>query len=303
MNGIFFDYNNLAMRCLFAREVGADSPAPNWDMWGYLVFESILGCVARFQGHSPERVIVAVDDCQSWRKVIYPRYKEQRAAKKESMGVNWDDFYGHFHALLDDFAAHTPFIPVKARLCEADDVIAVLAMKLPGTHVVVSADEDYTQLLSQSNISVWNPLKHEWVREIEPNGWLVRKCLMGQAKDNIFNVLTPDDWGLTDETRGKRKPGFGEKAADKVMRHPAGVVSWLAENGHTERFRRNQRLISFNRIPVNIHEEVGKEWLAAHGQPLRVEMAKLNELFERRGWFSCMRKEDDIKQILRSVWR
>lgn len=79
---------------------------------------------------------------------------------------------------------------------------------------------------------------------------------MGQSKDDIFNVKTPNDWGHTKESEGKRKPGFGPKSVEKVMK--GDYKEWLKENKLEENFHRNKVLMDFRYIPKTLKSRVLK---------------------------------------------
>jgi hypothetical protein len=84
--------------------------------------------------------------------------------------------------------------------------------------------------------------------------FLTTKFLTGQSKDDIFNVKTPNNWGKTPETQGKRKPGLGAKTAEKIILE--GVDKWLEDNNLEGNFKRNKVLIDFRLIPNTIKDRV-----------------------------------------------
>lgn len=302
MSILHVDFNNLAFRCLFSPEIKATTDTPNYELWAYMVFQSILGTAEKFGPF--DHVNVAIDG-DSWRHLIYKRYKEDRAAKKESMGVDFDGFWKRAYELLDDMRACSPFRVMQVKLAEADDTIATICMKLDDRHMVLSADEDYSQLLLWAGVRIYDPLKARFVENAKPGEWLLTRFLMGQKKDNIFNVLTPDDWGLTEETKGKRKPGFGEAAAGKAMTHPGGHEPYMdskaaqpkgeAYRGWRERYARNQRLIDFRLIPEALQQKILGEWSAA---PKTFDREQFRAMCERRMWGQYLSRFDEIANKL-----
>jgi hypothetical protein len=83
----------------------------------------------------------------------------------------------------------------------------------------------------------------------DPEMFVIKKCLTGQSKDDIFNIKTPLNW-----PQGKRKPGFGDVSAQKVIEQ--GYQKWLIENKLEERFKINRILIDFNKIPNTIKTRI-----------------------------------------------
>jgi hypothetical protein len=150
-----------------------------------------------------------------------------------------------------------PFKVLKVRAAEGDDIIGVIAMSYQGKMIISSNDEDYLQC-SSDRIKLWNPSKRKFVKCDSPREFLIMKCLMGQPKDDIFNVKTPKDWGQTAETMGKRKPGLGEVSARKIVDY--GVTKWLTENDVLHRFKRNKNLIDFRKIPNTIQNRIRTQY-------------------------------------------
>jgi hypothetical protein len=85
---------------------------------------------------------------------------------------------------------------------------------------------------------------------------------MGQKKDDIPNIYTPDDWGLTEETEGKRKPGFGPATWEKVKHDLKGfldkgyVNKTYGEVDLRKNMKRNRVLIDFDMIPKTIENRI-----------------------------------------------
>jgi hypothetical protein len=71
-------------------------------------------------------------------------------------------------------------------------------------------DCDYMQLSDKCRI--YSPIKKEFVKSRDPEKFLLYSSILGQKKDNIFNVKTPWDW-----PEEKKKPAFGEKGLDKII--------------------------------------------------------------------------------------
>ena len=248
---LLVDFNNLMFRMLFIKDVGIKYEYPNFALWRYKVYDSVYQSI-KYVGDVSE-VILAVDDKASWRRSYFPRYKESRKKKREKSDVNWGKTFNIMNRFLADLRHHMPFKILKFRHTEADDIIGVLSLNLKKECIITSNDEDYLQLCSD-RIKVFNPSKNEYMTCNDTKRFLVSKCLMGQPKDDIFNVKTPNDWGLTPETKGKRKPGLGEKTVNKII--SKGYKEWLKENYLEENFHRNKVLIDFNMIPKTIEKRI-----------------------------------------------
>lgn len=257
MSTILFDLHNLSFRTLFTRDVGLETPDPDFQLWKYLMISNIIESLYKVK--NVREVILAVDDKKRWRTLYFPRYKESRKKQRDKKTeVDWNQMFAQMESLFSDIRKNLPFKIIKVRQAEADDVIAILCMEvLEGKKHIISNDEDFLQLCSPE-INLYNPSKQKNIVCKDTEKFLIEKCLLGQAKDDIFNVKTPSDWGQTPETEGKRRPGFGAAALTKVMEY--GWEKWLNDNNLNENFKRNRVLIDFNMIPKAIRSNIRKAY-------------------------------------------
>ena len=251
---LLFDFNNLATRTFFVKDVGAHSPSPEFPLWRYMTFDAIYK--ALFRVPNVQEIVLAVDDRLSWRKLYFKRYKESRKTKREKSTVNWSLFYSHLNEFVHTIKKNIPFKVLLVKNAEADDIIGILTLHGSDEYHIISNDEDFLQLSGKATI--YNPKKAQEVSVDDTEDFLVRKSLIGQSKDDIFNIITPLDWGKTEETEGKRKPGFGPAKCEKVMKE--GYMFWLKRMGLEERYKINRNLIDFQRIPQTIKERIMKAY-------------------------------------------
>lgn len=250
-NVVLFDFNNLAIRVFFVKDIGATTVNPEYGLWRFMVFDAIYKSLFRIKDVS--EIVLAVDDHHSWRKLYFERYKESRKKKRDEDRIDWNTLFGQMDDFLLKISEFIPFKVLKVQNAEADDTVAVICMEGEDRYHIISTDEDYLQL-SAENVIIYNPRKKEEVSCEDPEQFVVTKCLTGQSKDDIFNIKTPLDWGLTPDSIGKRKPGFGPKSAEKVLK--AGYKQWLEENNLEERFHVNRVLIDFKKIPKVIRKRI-----------------------------------------------
>lgn len=275
---LLFDFNNLAIRSFFgAKEITEDPNDIQWGLWIYNVFNSIYQCLWKFK--NVEEVILAVDDSNSWRKASYSRYKESRKAKKEESKVDWKELYKMMSKLANELKHHMPFKVLKVNSAEADDVIGILAKSFRNPTVIIARDEDYFQCFAKKkNLRVYDPISQILYAPEDINGGDIKDFLMqlvfcGQRKDDIPNIITPDDWGLTEETKGKRKPGFGEAAFKKIKNDIKGFIN----NGHKNKIygevdlkanlKRNRLLMDFDMIPNTVIDRIYRAYNNSHNLP------------------------------------
>jgi len=242
---IIFDFNNLAVRNYCLPMVEAKGGIPNIQLWRFITIDAIIKSLSKYDQVS--EVILAVDSPKTWRKLYWSRYKESRKTKRDTSQVDWNVFHKELDSFIEDIEQGLPFKVIKVENAEGDDVVAVLA-KCGSDVVVVSNDEDYLQLCSDK-IKIYNPSKMMYTECLDTENFLQMKCLMGQSKDDIFNIITPIDHPI-----GKRKPGFGEVSAKKTLAY--GLDKWLEEKKLVERYKLNRNLIDFDRIPKTIQTRI-----------------------------------------------
>lgn len=242
-NVTLWDFHNLSARCYFA----LDAMNPDIPLWRFNVIDNIYNSLYKT---NTDEVVLAIDDSKSWRKLYWSRYKESRKTQRDKSEVDWNFYHSKLQELINDIQENLPFKVLQVNNCEGDDIIAVLCKEVPNNYVIISVDEDFLQLYGD-NVAIYNPhhKKQCYVTCEDTRQFIIKKCLTGQAKDGIFNIKTPLDWPVD-----KRKPGFGEVAATKVMNE--GYEKWLKDNGLEERFKVNQTLMDFDMIPKAISTSI-----------------------------------------------
>jgi hypothetical protein len=256
MKSVLVDFHNLIFRNFFVKDVGGHTTNPDYALWRFMIIDSIYQQLHRIENVS--EIVIAADDKNSWRRAYFPRYKESRKKQRDRSDVNWEVLFNQIEGLILDLKDHMPFKVIKINSAEADDVIATIVMENDGNDFVISSnDEDFLQLCSD-NVKIWNPSKREYVVCEDTEDFVIKKCLMGQSKDDIFNVKTPNNWGQTEASKDKRKPGFGPKSVEKVM--SGNYKVWLKEQGLEENFHRNRVLMDFRLIPNTLRNRVLKAY-------------------------------------------
>lgn len=289
MTSVLFDLNNLAIRTFFSKDIGSDTPHPEYQLWKYFITSSVYNSM--FNIENVDEIILAVDAKTSWRKLYFQRYKEDRRGKRDKSEVDWDAFFAKFEQFQKEIKNYLPFKVIKVNHAEADDIIGIISSNNSKDYIIISNDEDYIQCLSE-NVKVYNPMKKEYVvYEAGPEDFIIRKSLLGQAKDCIFNIKTP-----LDHPKGVRKPGFGEKALEKVMSE--GYEVWLEKNNLKERFEFNRNLIDFNRIPNTIRARVLNEY-KSYELP---DPSGFYEFFKKQGFTSFLEEFDKVETQLLKLY-
>jgi DNA polymerase-1 len=185
--------------------------------------EDYLRTVVSLQkSYKAKKVILACDQgSSSYRKTIYPEYKQNRKDKFETQTeaekAAFELFFEEFQKTLTYIQENTEYPVIKFQGVEADDIAAYIVKqksKLPIEQVwLISSDRDW-DLLVQPQVSRFSYVTRKETTvenwhdhyDFEPEDYISIKCLTGDSGDNVAGV-----------------PGIGPKRA----------VSLVAEYGST----------------------------------------------------------------------
>lgn len=149
-------------------------------------------------------VVVAADQgSSSYRKAIYPEYKQNRkdmfAEQTDAEKAAFELFFKDYQATLDHIRNTTDYPVIQFPQTEADDIAAYITANLkhlPVDHTwLISSDKDWDLLLSDK-VSRFSYVTR---KEVTANNWHTHydctqeeyisiKCLMGDSGDNVLGV-------------------------------------------------------------------------------------------------------------------
>lgn len=149
-------------------------------------------------------VIIAADQgSSSYRKTIYPEYKQNRkdkfAEQTEAERAAFERFFQDYQASLDWIKTNTTYPVIQFQQTEADDIAAYITQhtkQFPIDHTwLISSDKDWDLLINE------NTSRFSYVtrKEVTANNWHTHyefpqesyisiKCLMGDSGDNVLGV-------------------------------------------------------------------------------------------------------------------
>ena len=149
-------------------------------------------------------VIIAADQgSSSYRKEIYPDYKQNRkdkfAEQTEAERQAFERFFEDYQATLEHIRTTTTYPVIQFKQTEADDIAAYVVQqikKYPVDHTwLISSDKDWDLLVSEQT----SRFSYVTRKEITANNWHTHydfahedyisiKCLMGDTGDNVRGV-------------------------------------------------------------------------------------------------------------------
>jgi 5'-3' exonuclease len=147
-----------------------------------ITFNFFRSLKSEMDRHSPDKVYIVSEGKPRHRIIENPEYKGNRIAIKDD----------GFHRQKADIFELCKFLPVTVTRhpdYECDDVIGFLATKAHVEDVVTicSSDSDFIQLIEESRVSLWNPVKKRFI-ERWPVDYVTWKSLKGDATDNVPGI-------------------------------------------------------------------------------------------------------------------
>ena len=143
---LIIDGNVILIRSIFARRRIPKLPLE------YFMVSQIFKYIKTFD---PETVYLVADSSDSWRKIIYDKYKHKRKSFRDSFpDIDWDKMFNAYNKFLHILQSLTPIIVLRIDHLEGDDLIAYLCKYLKKPKIVVTKDKDLTQLIALGDVKI-----------------------------------------------------------------------------------------------------------------------------------------------------
>jgi 5'-3' exonuclease len=280
MNYALIDTANTFFR---ARHV-ASRNSNTWEKIGmamHLTLASVNQMVRKF---NIDHVVFCLEG-RSWRKDFYKPYKANRSVDPKTLTETQIEedkmFWETYEQFVTFLREKTNSSVLRCPTAEADDLIARFIRLHPDdNHFIISSDTDFVQLINE-NVHQYNgvagqlikldgyyddrdrPVKDKKTKELklleDPEYLLFKKCIRGDATDNVFSAYpgvrekgTKNSVGIREAYDDRNKQGFHW---NNLM-----LQKWTDHDGIEHRVRddyeRNRTLIDLNAQPEEIKEAV-----------------------------------------------
>lgn len=257
---IIFDYNQVAISNLM-EQIGSSKTTVDESLVRHMILNTIRTYVKKYkESHGPE-IVIACDNRHYWRRDIFPHYKAGRKKARDSSGHDWSSIFDCLGKIKQELKDSSPYKVIDVDTCEADDIIAVLAMKYSSTQkvMILSSDKDFAQLQKFPNIEQYSPILKKVIKEPLPAAQLKQLIIRGDKSDGIPNILSKDDT-------------FVEGVRQKPITE-AKIINWMNQSPEdfcTEEmlrnFRRNEMLIDLTKIPESLKQTILDTYETAKGK-------------------------------------
>jgi hypothetical protein len=243
---IIFDFNQVAISNLM-EQIGSSKAPVDETLVRHMILNTIRTYVKKFkESHGPE-VIIACDNRHYWRREIFPFYKASRKKNREASGHDWSSIFECLGKIKQELKDHSPYKVLDIDTCEADDIIAVLAMKNSSTQkvMILSSDKDFAQLQKFPNVEQYSPILKKFIKEPLPAAQLKQLIIRGDKGDGIPNILSADNCIV----EGVRQKAITES---KIINWMNQAPEEFCNDEMMRNFKRNEMLIDLTKIPESL---------------------------------------------------
>lgn len=186
---VIIDWGIFLHRSAYASVNNPNIPAT------YTCLNMILSCLKKIGLNPDDKVIIAVDGRNSWRKDYDTNYKGDRKEKRDKSGIDWTKEFANFDWLLKKIDEATDWNIVKEDRLEADDIMAVGSRFFKDKEIIlVTYDSDLEQMFEYSNVKIFSPIKKAKGKKggykIKPKKFNVYKLISKKIDKEVSDNLT-----------------------------------------------------------------------------------------------------------------
>jgi hypothetical protein len=246
---ILIDFNGIAIGNVVVQRLATDE-----NLIRHMILNSIRMYRQKFHKEYGEVVIVA-DGAGNWRKDVYPQYKASRKKSRDESSIDWNEMFRIINMIRDEIRDNFPYKVMHQYGCEADDVIAQIALETQefGKHepvMIVSADKDFIQLQKYDNIKQFSPMTKKYVKHDNPRLYMMEHVFRGDGGDGVPNVLSDDNVFV----EGRRQSPVTKKKIEAWIQ-AEDLQSAMGDDIYRN-YLRNKKLIDLTETPTAIKQEI-----------------------------------------------
>ena len=246
---ILIDYNAVAIGNLVVQRLDVEE-----NLLRHMILNSIRMYRQKFQNEYGEIVIVA-DGQANWRRDVFPQYKYKRRKSRDESKIDWNEAFRIINMVRDEIRENFPYKVMHEPNCEADDVIAKLALETQefGKHepvMIISADHDFIQLHKYDNIKQYSPMLKKFVKDKNPRLYSMTHIFKGDGGDGVPNVLSDDNVFVDD----RRQTPVTKKKLDVWLE--AEDLQKVMGDTIYRNYLRNKKMIDLTETPDFIKEQI-----------------------------------------------
>lgn len=254
---ILVDYNQVILASLFASIGNHHNVDIDENLIRHMFLNSIRANRKKFTEEYGE-IVICADGKNTWRREMYPYYKANRKKSRDESELDWTHLFGIMNNIRDELKEFFPYKVLHMDHLEADDIIGTIIHK-NGTvlnggaepYLILSGDKDYIQLHTYANVSQYDPVRKRWIRNDNPEQYLIEHVLKGDTGDGVPNILSPDNCLAV----GQRQKPMTKKRLEQFRNGTDGM-----DEETLRRYHRNKTMIDLSQIPSNYQTAILDEY-------------------------------------------
>ena len=247
---IIFDFNQVAISSLM-EQIGSSKKPVEENLVRHMILNVIRTYVKKFKAtHGPE-VVIACDNRNYWRRDFFPQYKASRKKSRDASGHDWNSIFECLHKIKEELKEYSPYKVIDVDTAEADDIIAVLAMRQSSQEkvMILSSDKDFAQLQKFTNVEQFSPILKKFIKEPLPYVQLKQMIIRGDKGDGIPNIMSPDGVFVDG---GRQKPITEAKIIVWLNQEPTEFCN----EDMLRNYKRNELLSDLTQIPESLQKTI-----------------------------------------------
>jgi hypothetical protein len=253
---ILIDYNQIMLASLFASIGNHTNAELDENTIRHMFLNSLRANRKKFSGDYGE-IVICADGKNTWRKSAFPYYKANRKKTRDESELDWNELYRIINLIREELQEFFPYKVLHFDGLEADDIIGTIChefgnpMNTGEPILILSGDKDYIQLQKYANISQYNPVMKKWIRDNDPDRFLLEHIIRGDKGDGVPNILSADNCIVI----GDRQKPVTTKKIEAIIQNPNDM-----DETTKIRFARNKMLIDLGEIPENYRKTIMEEY-------------------------------------------
>jgi hypothetical protein len=270
---ILVDFNQIALSNIFVQKLNDE------NMIRHMILNSLRMYNAKYR-REYGNMVICCDAGNTWRKEYFPYYKANRKKTRDKSDLDFNEIFRILNMVREEISTNLPYKLIQIDGCEADDIIACLAMETQEFGkdekiMIISSDKDFIQLQKYGNVSQFSPMQKKSVTDKNPRMYLFEHVIKGDSGDGIPNILSSDD---TLVTEGKRQTPVSKKKIEHWLENAENLKSVMDDDTYRN-YQRNKTLIDLTEVPTSVKENIINTF---EDTKVPMKMKVLNYLIKKR---------------------
>lgn len=249
-----------------------------------LLTSSLAAEYRKFKPYTKNGAVLAFDDRSYWRRKVFAPYKAARAKGREDSTFDWPNFFVHYTQFKEELAENFPIQSLQVSGAEADDIIAILALRYApqGDVLIWSSDTDDLQLqLIDPKIKQYSYIAKKMITPKSEDYTLFEHIVRGDGGDGVPNILSPSDHFILaaqSEKKMRQKAVRTEKLNEWASHGIHYPEKFCDSEEMLRRFKENRMLVDYQMIPDDLANAI----VDAHENTKVAKGKVFNYLVEKR---------------------